>query len=567
MIVDMDIPLNEFEQHIDETILTRGLSYFRNGRVQPPVETGPGEYDFTVEGSEDYSVQLTIEHGTITEYVCDCPYDQGPVCKHVVAAIFYLQQEELGLKQKSPKKKPSEGKKRRTLAEEVQELLEKTTPEEIKKFVLAYTEQNKDFRNLFLASFAHHQTKESKAQYAKQVKAFIRTASGRYGYLDWSGARNVGMAVEQLLETSRKQMEAGNVQSALYISTAVLEQMTDALEHGDDSNGDLGGCIQEAMEVMFQMAQGIPDEPFRKQLLEYCLTAFEKKLFEGWDWHMDMLQIGAMLIHSDVESKRLLELIDSVTGSEFVWEKAQSLKYEVLLKTQGESVANDYLEQHLTNSKLRRVALQKAIGEKNFDKARTLAQDGIAYDMKEKPGLVVEWYHWLLKIAQEQGDVEHIVAYARHLLIDNYTRGQDHYEILKAQIPPQDWKPFIEKVIEEISTKKRYVDPYQVASLFIKEQWWDRLLDLISKQPSLHTLEHFEPNFPKDYSEKLVGLYSTAVQKYLTENVGRNHYQTACRYLRRMTKLGGREEVSKVVSALREQYPQRKALLDELRTV
>jgi hypothetical protein len=42
----MQIPLNEFEQYINEKILARGLSYFKNGHVQEPELLSPGEYEF-----------------------------------------------------------------------------------------------------------------------------------------------------------------------------------------------------------------------------------------------------------------------------------------------------------------------------------------------------------------------------------------------------------------------------------------------------------------------------------------------------------------------------------------
>ena len=96
----MQIPFNQFEQYISDTILKRGLSYFKNGRVQEPAEIRPGEYEAIVEGSVDYTVRLTIKKGIITGFVCDCPYDMGPVCKHVAAVILYLQQDELDLKTK-----------------------------------------------------------------------------------------------------------------------------------------------------------------------------------------------------------------------------------------------------------------------------------------------------------------------------------------------------------------------------------------------------------------------------------------------------------------------------------
>ena len=94
----MEIPLSHFEEYIDEPILKRGLSYFKKGFVHEPEEIRLGDYEAVVEGSEEYTVKLSIRNRVITEHSCDCSYEMGPVCKHVAAVIFYLEQEELGLR-------------------------------------------------------------------------------------------------------------------------------------------------------------------------------------------------------------------------------------------------------------------------------------------------------------------------------------------------------------------------------------------------------------------------------------------------------------------------------------
>ena len=96
----MNIPLNEFEQHIDEDILKRGLQYFKKGYVTSVDELSGGEYEAIVEGSDTYIVQLQLKNGSLTTCNCTCPYDWGPICKHEVAVMFYLQQDALGLKAK-----------------------------------------------------------------------------------------------------------------------------------------------------------------------------------------------------------------------------------------------------------------------------------------------------------------------------------------------------------------------------------------------------------------------------------------------------------------------------------
>ena len=142
----MKIPLNEFEQHIDEDILKRGLRYFKKGCVTSVDELSGGEYEAIVEGSDTYIVQLHVKNGSVTTFNCTCPYDWGPVCKHEVAVMFYLQQDELGLKAKKKSttktstlsdvagKEKKAVKKKRTIREQLEEILEKLSPEEMRSY-------------------------------------------------------------------------------------------------------------------------------------------------------------------------------------------------------------------------------------------------------------------------------------------------------------------------------------------------------------------------------------------------------------------------------------------------
>ena len=124
----MQIPFYQFEQVIDEKILQRGLTYFKKGHVHELEEVSPNTYEAIVEGTEDYTVRLTVENNVVTEYSCDCPYDLGPVCKHVAAVIFSLQEEELGLTKKTGKTKKaaqSGVKKSKSVATQIDELMDK----------------------------------------------------------------------------------------------------------------------------------------------------------------------------------------------------------------------------------------------------------------------------------------------------------------------------------------------------------------------------------------------------------------------------------------------------------
>ncbi|MDF1516780.1 MAG: hypothetical protein P1P79_02435, partial [Lutibacter sp.] len=260
-------------------------------------------------------------------------------------------------------------------------------------------------------------------------------------------------------------------------------------------------------------------------------------------------------------------LLDTITLSEYEKQEAQTIKLNIIKKTQGETAANKFIAQHISNPNFRREVISKFIHLKDFEKAQSLAKDGIKQDEKNKPGLATEWYNWLLKIAMAQKDNEKIITYARLLFIHNFNNQQDYYQILKNNVPSERWSDFVEEIIRDILKTNRWQNFDLIAKIFINEKWWDRLLLLLQQSPSLRTIENYEKHLSKDYSPKLVELYATQVLEYMQDNVGRNYYQTVCRYLRRMIKLGGRETAEKIILILRTKYPQRKALMDELNKV
>lgn len=571
----MQIPLNQFELYIDETILKRGLSYFKNGNVHEPEEITTGEFEAIVEGTEDYTVEMKINNGIVEEYVCSCPYDMGPVCKHVVAVLFYLQQDELNIKPKNiplkkntPKEKTSEKKsKKKTVSEEINELLENISLDELQQFIREKAADNPPFRNLFLYSFAHKSKGDSQQQYTKQIKQILRIAAGRDKFIFRNSAGYVGKEVYNLLNIAEKQFNHNNYKSTIYICCAVMEELTKALDFADDSNADISGNIEFACEFLFTVAKEKISEEIRNLLFKYSISAFEKEIFVGWDWHFKMLQLAIELLKNEEEANQIMMLLDKISLSEYEKEEAQIIKLNIIKKTKGETAADQFITQNISYPNFRREAISKSMHLKDYEKAQALANEGIKQDETSKPGLAKEWYDWLLKIALAQKNKEKIIETARFLFIDNFRNEQDYYQILKNNVPLELWNNFVEDIINDIKKNKRWHNFNLIAKIYIKEKWWNRLLELLKQSPSLGTIENCEKYLSNDYSNELVQLYAKQVLEYMQHNIGRNHYQTVCKYLRRMIKLGGRETAENIILIFRTQYPKRKALMEELNKV
>jgi hypothetical protein len=564
----MQIPLQQFESYIDEAILKRGLSYFRKGAVSEVEEISKGQFEAIVSGSEDYTVHLEITDGSVTEHWCDCPYDMGPVCKHVVAVLFYLQQEEMELSQPR-KKKQSAGKtlKKKTVEEQVLELLGKLSPEELKQFTFEQCISNPSFRQVFISGFAHLVSDESKDTYKQQIRAYIATIVKRRGFIDWSGAGAIGKSVDNLLIAAQKHLDQSHYQSTVYIACAVMEEMTPLLQYADDSDGAIGGPIENAFDLLHQVAQEQIQDSLRSELLDYCLTSFDKNIYREWDWHFGLLDLASALVRTEPEGNKVIACLDKTKASSYTLERIQLIKWELLRKIKGPEEAGKFLSENLANHQLRTIAIETAIQDRNFEKAVVLARDGIRADAKERPGYAYDWYDWLLKIALIQKDSDRIIEYARILFIQSNHHDQDYFQLLKKTVHPDHWTAFVEVLITDIQKGSRWQSFDMISGIFIREEWWDRLFDLLKTHPTVQYVEAWEKYLAAGYSGELVGMYSNGILSLLQRSSTRKDYREICRYLRRMKKLGGNDQCNSLVRKIQAEYPRRTALLEELSRV
>lgn len=84
------ITLDNFESSVPFKILMRGIDYYESGSVTELAETTPGEWEATVEGTEEYNIEISLDGTEVESWYCDCPYDGGSICKHVVATLMAI---------------------------------------------------------------------------------------------------------------------------------------------------------------------------------------------------------------------------------------------------------------------------------------------------------------------------------------------------------------------------------------------------------------------------------------------------------------------------------------------
>jgi hypothetical protein len=563
----MKISLNSFEQLIDETILKRGLEYFEQGYVSEFTTIATNEYEAIVEGSEDYTVNFIIENDIVVSHHCTCPYDFGPVCKHEVAVLFYMLQNELNLSENKPKKKKEQ--KKSTVENQIKTILHSLDQEALQKFIIEQCKQDKKFRNYFLVTFGHINQQLDTEFYRNQIKEIVKVASDRHGFIDWHNMKYLKRALEPLVEKLESYKISYNFQQAFFLSAVLLEEMTITIQNADDSNGDIGYFVDTAVEALHDIASldNLGSE-LKKEIFEYCIQIYNKKLFSGWDWHLRILEIAENLAEDEKDVDLLISCLNKTEG-DYQSESTQMAILRLLHQYKTQKEVSQFIEANLSNSRIRKTEIQKAIEDKNFEYAKKLCKEGIETDKISKPGLAIEWYRFLLKIAQTENDSAEIIKQAPFLFVNDSRSEEDYFEIMRENTVSKKWDADVEKLISYIQTESKTIwrSRELIRKIYIKQQWWDRLFELLKQTESLENIETEEEYLAKDYASELIQMYSNRLKNYVEKFIGREHYQKACRYLRRMKKLGGETEVNSLIEHLRKTYPMRKALMDELNKV
>ena len=154
------LDIEAIEETTNRTYLSRGKSYFKQGRVSGLEEEGGEAYSAVVKGTRKYrvSVELSQDGSEVDDWHCSCPIGEGgDACKHAVAVMFAIR----------------EAQKREDGFEQIARHIEKTnaTPAQI---LAALMETYGEFKNDLKTgrTLANEQKKKRDAKVSKELFEF-----------------------------------------------------------------------------------------------------------------------------------------------------------------------------------------------------------------------------------------------------------------------------------------------------------------------------------------------------------------------------------------------------------
>lgn len=574
----MDLTFENFKRELPAQILERGRAYLKDGAVTDLDMIDDMHWTAQVIGSDTYDVDIEqLANGTLA-CSCTCPYEHGEYCKHV-AAVLYAIEERFSDQLKPRKRKAST--KRAAKKVSLRDLLTKTSQPELAAVLLELAEQDKRIANQLMVRFGA--VKPDKAAYSKLVKDALR-AHMDHGFLDYQGSRRAASAVLKLVEQANHMLEQGQWEASVASYRAVVDNVAAAINQADDSDGMLGQAIGEAIDGLRQAAtQGTEEQ--EQALFTDCLTDAQAVHMRGWDWRWGLLNIAADLISTPEQRQQLFAFLDQFQVpvdkpkpdlwreigflgdhlmSRFDAERAASIKLAVIDRLDGDKAAEKFISEHIQLDRFRQMMIERLMKRGDLKQAKELITQGISINEQQKlPGLVFGYQQMLLKIAVLEKDTPTVIRLARDLLLNG--RDYQYYDLLKEAIPTAEWAAFTDSLIKDAQSR-RYLPDF-VLWLYAREERWSDMLRAAKEYGWTESIERYRQELETRFPAEVAAIYEQTAYKMLEPATDRGVYRMACLLLTRMKELGQGKRADEIVRNLKQRFPKRRSLLEELAKV
>lgn len=577
------IALDNFESCVPYRILLRGEEYYEIGAVSELEEDSPGEWTATVEGTENYSVEISMDGKEIKSWYCDCPYD-GEICKHVVATLLAIRDNEKKVNRSAFSKVKVEVEEAVVIDEtvDIQQLLSFANPQELSQFIYEYASMHSEFKTALLNRFmakelsATSKEKDYRAEIQSVFNDSYYNRKSRYHNryddfdCDWETVFN---RMDIFLEKADFFLNVGNIDTTIDIALQTLRSIGENYEDGLLYNDDLypSDYCEQAGDLLIKVIEHPKTTQKQKTAILQELGQLAK-LSTYRDYDLYDIDELLMKINLSVQpAEKALELIDKLLEErKDTYDLYQIVLRKVNLLTglHEEQKAADTIRQYLYLTEIQEMEVDKLIASCQYDEAIRLLNEGIEIAEKEEHiGTVDEWLKTKLRIYEMTHQTSDVINTCRLLFVSGRDR-LEYYSKLKTLVPKEEWKSFLDTMMKETQFSKYFsFGENDEAEIYVREKDYERLFMLLLSvnYNQLKALMKYAHHLKNTHSEPLIAMYASLLNDYAEQNMGRNHYEFVAQALLCAKKLnGGQEAVKRLVAEFRIKYKRRPAMMEVL---
>ena len=449
--------------------------------------------------------------------------------------------------------------------------LAKLNKDELITLLVNFAEEMKEVEQALTLKFMEVGGKKSLSQYKKIIRASIKEHADRDGFVAYRRVPYAVTGAEKVMDKANEVVQKGEYLQAVEIIFTIIHEMGDLMQSCDDSDGIVGGLINECLYSITHISVELENSDSREKpvLFKKILEEALHPNLQGWgEWQLSLLNSAIYIMTTTTEKNLWSTQLDSMEKiekkelfySDYFIEGAAELRYRVIQKFEGEDSAVKFLQKHLDMPKFRKKVIEAAIDNLDYDKALELAEQGERKDaVKGYHGLVHQWKEYRYKIYGLTHKVEQQIQLAEELA----ESGEYEYYLLLKELYGKDaWPAVCEGFLNKLEAKGGWKTAELYTKVLVEEERTSRLMEYVRKNKR-EVLKYY-PYLVGEYTEEVFLLFKQFITEEAAKSTNRKEYQKMCKIIRSLIKAGGAVPAGEVIEQLRSKYPYRPALLDEL---
>ena len=522
-------------------IYQRGLDYYKSNNIVH-IERKNNEVSAEVEGSngEIYEVSIEIDKNeNVKFYDCDCPYDSGPICKHIVAVLLKL----------------SENDVQYDLP--LEEMLESLTKESLVKIIADLANKDSKIKTKLYNKFASSLNKNTDVE--TETDKIIYDYSDRDGFVNYDVCYDMCMEIDAVVNDEfdlyKDNGSLEHIKNLLIINHKTISLM----DKCDDSDGGITTILCNIKESLFIACNDIlysNDEEKCIEFLSIICNEVKNKDYDYWlESKCDLLNIAVQF--SKYNKSKVLEILDDFINQyekeqKYYLSNAVLLKFKFLEMNENEKSAEEFLYRYSYVDDICEHFVKKYIDEKKYDLAENLCIDKIKNTDYPK-----RWESLLSTVYEESKQFDKQLK----IELDSLLNGNaNSYMTVKKLMKKFDlWNKNRDDLLKKLSQK---LSVYDYADVLRDEKEYDKLLNLVQTHRFL--MKSYFPYIVTEYPEDAYKLYFDYIICLAQRSSSRKEYQSCCKEIKSLYDAGGTAEAKRLVMFLKNKYPQKPAFIDEL---
>lgn len=554
-------------------ILDRGYDYYCEDAVEN-LEISSDMIRADVTGTQEYEVEISLDHGEITDMYCTCPYaEDGSHCKHMAAVLYeWSAQKTLDGRPENDHGAEQDlfatahtAEAHRKKAAAIQKLVESADVSVVQKYLASILEEDEKLLVRFHSMVKGRLEKEDIKRYTRQVDAIADRYLGRDRFISYYEAGGFMSELGGILYTDvRRMMDDGEYLSAFELMNYIFALVGNV--DMDDSDGRTGMMADQIYQYWTDLLAEV-DADGKQEMFHWFTTHLDGSIIDYLEEYIERIIIEEFTEeeYRQQKIKFMQEMIGQSEQKDSEWSRNYyvgkwALAYLDLLEMQKSSKQEieDFCRKHWDNSSVRGYYIDQCMQEREYDRALKALDESIVLD-KERSGLVAGHSEKKKEIYLLQGNKEAYIRQLWELILDHKAGNVEIYRELREQYSEEEWRERREEVYKKLPSYA------PVAELYKEEKLYDRLLGCVLQSTGLGTLHQYLGILKEIYPEQLLQKYRAEVNELASRAKDRRKYQEAVSLLRGMCTIqGGAETAEAIAAEWKVQYRNRPAFLDEI---